>query len=217
MNKPYLLSVGSPCDGVDRYLATLVNLKDSVEWYPVNLRVYPGHLYRWDRIPQSELEEDRWWIFTDTGDVVFQREVPDLSEIKEEIIVASENTIHRGSWWEPILKDFPELEKLLIDKTIYNVGCFAMKGKMFKKWLWRITMWREKYPNPPMYLEQLLFNQFIHEQIKKKNVMEHEYLFAPLYKNLELENVMRVGKEWRTKGNELICIVHGNGSTKELL
>ncbi len=53
-----------------------------------------------------DLDPDRWWIFTDTSDVIFQRPVPDLDIFGKPILVCNERQLHDNAFWYPVIHQF---------------------------------------------------------------------------------------------------------------
>src|SRR5918911_1238269 len=128
--RPYLISCASRTDGVERYENTLKFLEGSVEPVTIWFDKYPGHLYRFDVLLRKNLDQDRWWIFTDCVDVVFQAPIPDLDVCKHDILVCDEKQIHNNVFWRPYILRYPVFSPLL-PFTSYNVGCQAMRGYAF--------------------------------------------------------------------------------------
>jgi hypothetical protein len=230
MKKPYLISVASSTLGVHKnYIRTLPNLKDSVELVYVDCdpcipdpgvleehlkdvryikaRVrYPGHHHRWQLIP-NDLDQDRWWIFTDNHDVIFQGPIPDLDQFGADILVQAEGMTHEenGVWKNCLETRWPELRNLLA-LPVYCCGVVAAKGCLlhrYKNWI---------YGFPPDVWDQLPFNEWL----IGKNYADCPELSASLYDNLYADRLCRVGGffTWVHTGVRP-AIVHGNGSSKK--
>lgn len=233
--KPYLISLASYSSGVRRYLDSFKHLKDSVEWISVEFDPsfivndaiadcltsfrrgwpqcpYPGNLKRFDYIPFDRLDEDRWWIFTDTADVIFQAAVPDLDLSGKEILVSCENEVFGESWFfKPMIEAFKPKLDVLLDRPIHCMGTWAMKGRLAKDLISFLQQRAPEFGNHPQ-IDQPLFNLWL----MGHDFGEHPTLFATLHKNLGLGNITQ-GEDGRfyQKG-QLAVIVHGNGNTKEL-
>lgn len=231
--KPYLISLTSYGQGSDRYLASLPNLKDSVELIYVEFmpytptlifaastgvsnvhRVYqgisyPGASYRWRHIPE-DLDLARWWIFTDTWDVVFQAPIPDLDQFgAADVLVQYEGETHaENGVWRPLIALSPEMSNLL-PLPVFCAGTIAAKGHLMKD---LIDYLRKANPN---IWDQLHFNQWL----IGKNFKDCRELSVALYKNYYLWNISKSqgGKFIWDQSRIVPAIVHGNGSGKEFL
>lgn len=233
--KPYLISLASLTKGVTRYLDSLKYLQDSVEWISVEFDPsfiindaiadhlsnfhrfwpqcpYPGNLKRFDYIPMDKLDENRWWIFTDTADVIFQSPVPDLDQTGQEILVSCENELFGESWFfQPMIAAFAPKLDALKDRPIYCMGTWAMKGKLAKELIGYLQRRAEEFGNHSA-IDQPLFNLWLMEQ----NFSEHPTLFATLHKNMALGNITRQEDGQFYQKGKLAVITHGNGNTKEV-
>lgn len=237
MKLPYLISLASWTPGVERYLGSLRNLENSVEWVDVRFKSepgeynpifqfvpgigvrncfvdgpYPGHLYRLDYIP-DDLDPKRWWIFTDTADVVFQAPIPDLEELGKTIYVAPENEVHRNNgYWAGLISEYPKADPLL-DRPIYNMGCWAMRGTKALELVDYLRMHRHDCGPAG---DQPLYNLWLREQ-PADIVGVHSSLMVTLYANLEKGYCRRENGLFVNEQGEPFSIVHANGSTKEHL
>ncbi len=211
--RPYLLSLCSYTPGVDNYKRTLPKLENGVEWINVDLEPYPGHLFRWDHIPQ-ELDHNRIFIFTDTADVIFQKPIPLLSP--NYIYVANEGEIFgKNRFWRSILRRYQQFNHLATE-IIYNVGTFACTGKIMDRWVSFLQGKRQKIRR--MAIEQLIFNEWLRQPEIYPLLKEHPDLFTSLYANLEKgTTILNSNKQFINKNGDLYSIVHFNGNTKELL
>lgn len=232
--KPYLISLASSSSGVKRYLDSLKHLQDSVEWISVEFDPsfvihdsiadhlssyrrrwpqcpYPGNLKRFDYFPDF-LDDSRWWIFTDTADVIFQAPVPDLEALGVEVLASCENELFADSWaFRPIIDAFrPKLDALL-DKPIYCMGTWAMKGRLAKDLVAYLQRRGPEFGNHP-FIDQPLFNLWLQEQ----DFSEHPDLFASLYKNYDLGKATRDEDGRFLMEGRLVSIAHGNGNSKSL-
>jgi hypothetical protein len=217
--KPYLLTISSHTSGIPRFLESLKNidvehiayqfqpttpiLKSHQEYF----NTYPGHIQKYGFI-NRDLDPERYIIFTDTDDVVFQKELPEFGEF--DLYLAPENVIHRGSWWEPYINEHPVFESLL-DKPIFCSGTWAMKVKH----LYDLLDFQQKtgiFGN----LCQCYFNLFIYSRPDLTR-SEDIGLFCSLHANMHRPEVVK-GEDgiWRHNGEVITC-VHANGSLKEYL
>ena len=232
INLPYLISLASYTSGVDRYLDSLKNLGNSAEWIPVvfdsatwphhlaetpSYRIdtpYPGHLYRFEYIPQ-DLDPDRWWIFTDTADVIFQKPIPDLDGLGIEIWTAPESETHRNNGiWKGIIGQFPQAEKLL-DTPIYNMGTWAMRGQKALELVQYLQDNRASFNCHPNS-DQLMYNLWLTEQ-PTEIVGVHPTLMVCLYANLEKGFVRKENGVFVNEAGQPFAITHANGNQKEWL
>jgi hypothetical protein len=216
MNKPYLLTISSHTEGFPRLLESLKHIDAEhiiVQFQPTTPGLasyieydepYPGHIQKYAYIPR-DLDPERYIIFTDTDDVIFQKELPELGEF--DLYLAPENVIHRGSWWEPYIAEHPEFESLL-DKPIFCSGTWAMKVKT----LYELLDFQQKvgiFGN----LCQCYFNLFIYSR-EDLTRSEDIGLFCSLHANMHRADVVK-GEDgiWRHNGEVIVC-VHANGSLK---
>lgn len=79
---------------------------------------------------------DRWVLFPDVGDLVFQwNPISFLSTVKQDIVVAHEGvTFSQNRWMMNNLEtSFPSYVKQLRDKYFYNAGTMAARANIFKE------------------------------------------------------------------------------------
>lgn len=208
--KPCIINAYSETPASERYFASRIPYANSFSEMKIIFPVYPGNLQRFMHIPDV-LNENQWYIFTDTDDVVMQTEIPNLHAIQEGVIVANEGEIHENSYWKPYCGN---KFKYLLKKPIYNAGVFAMKGSHLLKFVDLLSAYRDK--NDTGNVDQLLFNMYCHKILGGK-VHEHKTLFTTLYANMDKGNIEKKGKHWVTKSGDLITFVHANGSYKKFL
>jgi hypothetical protein len=207
MKPPYLLSLASYVPGVEDYITSLPKLGNDVEWKNVEIKDYPGNLYRFNFFPK-DLDPYRMVIFTDTSDVIFQCPLPKL---KKRIYVCPEDAkFDEHSWWNAFFQkyDFHELD----GEPIYNMGGWAMP---VHKALELFDFMRE---NVHIFAfdqcsDQPLFNMWL----KTQKFEVHPTLMSCLFDNYDKGNIKRVEKGWVNKSYDLYSIVHANGNRKYLL
>jgi len=227
MNKPFFVTVASATPNTNRFVDSLKHIKDQVEMVSIqfnppieNLPVfkkyeesYCGNLKRFDYIPK--LDDNRFMIFSDIDDVVFQRPLPDLERMGYEVYLGHENVKHKDSFWKPYIERNKYFEPLL-ERPVYNGGLFAMRGFVFTEYKKYIkTAILNVDPADMRLCDQLLLNMFF---IKFPNygIYSKQDIFCPLYKNFELGLVKkRLGLFSLSDGHVPVAI-HANGNTKEL-
>ncbi len=163
---------------------------------------YPGHINKYFEFNFPDL--DRWYIFTDMYDVIFQADIPDLNKFDADILVSSEGELWReNTYYTEILKQ-KEFQQLL-NKTVFCSGTFAMKGKFFVS---LIEFYKEKVKQYKGQLNQPLFNVWLQGQ----NHKDCKSLFGTLYANIDKGNIVKKDKEFFWRDGSKPAIVHGNGS-----
>lgn len=232
--KPYLISLASHTDGCDRYLKSLHRLEDSVSlvyvefaphaWkFPVSAcglsdvrhirhaSPYPGPHPRWQYIPE-DLDPNRWWVFADTADVLFQRPIPDLDQFDADILVQCEGMTHaENPVWGPYIRDrYPQYSSLL-PLPVLCCGVVACKG-------WQMLSFVNFIKGfDPNVWDQIPFNLWV----RQFRYMDCRELSMALYGNAydERGSVIRTADGSFLWGSPAIipAIVHGNGAAKELL
>ena len=227
--KPYLISTCSYTPGVDRYIKSLSNLLETVELVYVDFtphlvgeisglssvrrikepRRYPGPQARWQHIP-TDLDLDRWWIFTDTQDVVFQRPIEDLDRFDSRcVLVQYEGMTHaENGFWSGYIESRSVYQNLL-PLPVFCSGTVAAKGRVMMEFIKYIgncdqTVW-----------DQLHFNQWL----IGRHVFNSQLLSAALYTNgYNGKLVKTISGEFVWEDTGIVpAIVHGNGCSKELL
>lgn len=198
--------------------------------YKIN-RLYPGNTGRllpiYDLLTQEKFNNDDWFIFTDTHDVIFQKKIPDLNTLtNKDIIVTPEDRKFREiSFWGE------RSPRYLHDQDIYNVGLFAMKLRVYKKFLEQVKMawinmvkWKnhlisDQFPfDVPIVRNQIAatFNSFADTIIFNTFLMEKEFdvqreLFGCLRFSMDKIEMIKIENKFYTKEGKLICVVHANG------
>jgi hypothetical protein len=187
-------------------------LEDSVEPVTIWFDPYPGHMHRFDVLLERALDRDRWWIFTDCVDVIFQAPVPDLDECNHDVLVCDEKQIHNNVFWRPYIDQYPVFKRLL-PFTSYNAGCQAMKGHAFTSFIQYMMLFREQLgPCAPQFLEQLIYNMWIQDH--RYSIAEHPNLFTTLLLNMTQDYVEFRDGLFVNPLREVFSIVHANGISK---
>lgn len=220
-NKPYLLTLSSHTEGMPRFLESLKNIDvehivvqfepwtPNLQSHTLHAMPYPGHIQKYAYVPR-DLDPERYIIFADTDDVVFQKGLPEFGEF--DLYLAPEGVIHRGSWWEPYINEHPEFTDLL-DKPIYCSGTWAMKVKH----LYDLLDHQQKIGIFDR-LCQCYFNSFIYSRPDLTR-SEDLSLFCSLHANVHnngKDKIEKVNGIWLCNGEVITC-VHANGSMKDRL
>lgn len=212
MIKPYLLSIYSETPGFNCFLKSMGTLKNSIStWLRIELEKYPGHIEKFRHIPFNELSEDAMIIYTDTDDVIFQKEIP---ELKNKIYVTPEfMNWDETSFYYPILKknNFHKLDGL----PIFNSGCWAMPVYKLKEFVDFMLSENED-------VLTLRKGNGFNEPIFNLWLMNQEYEIHPtlsicLYNALGKKQVIKTDEGFKSPTMELYSIVHANGNNKDLL
>lgn len=206
--KPYLLSLASYTPGCDNYIFTLPKLENSVEWINVDFKEYPGNLFRFNHIPFDRLDDKRMMVFTDTGDVIFQKPIP---ELEAKIYVTPERAnFDRTSWFNQLFErnDYHELD----GTPIYNMGTWAMPVYKVKEMLNYIFSMSHTFKDEGG-CDQPLFNMWLRTQ----KFEEHPELMVCLFNNFETGDVVKENGIFLNKVGKPYSIVHANGNKKDLL
>ena len=213
MKKPYLISIYSYAPQINNYIKSLPKLKDSVEPVSVELKSYPGHLFRWDFIPK-ELDRERIFIFTDSFDVIFQKPIPTLSP--NYIYVTNERELFKdNSFWRRRMKRFTQFDSLY-NETIYNAGTFACAGKLMDNWTNYLQSERSKFKYASY--DQLLFNLWLHKPENHILLKELPDLFTSIYANMKKgTTILNKKNQFVNQNGELYSVVHFNGYTKNMI
>lgn len=240
--RPYLITSLNAMPGAARWVRTAQQiLGDSVQpvvimWEPYfdvpahflvrkMGRPYPGHMAKLLPLLEMDLDRDRWFLFTDGADVIFQAPLPDLGAAGRSVLLANEGLTHGESdFWRPHLE--PPLFAGLRDTPIYNVGTWAAVGHAFVDFLRYLIAAQDlcrRHGWPLLNIhEQLLYNLWV--QTLQGDGGELEALFCSLYANVTGRRFDGVGGTARRAGGRFVnrrgepyAVVHGNGSTKSLL
>lgn len=209
-----------------------VNYPKEVDVYKIKSG-YKGNTGRflplYDLFQQKEYDKDDWFIFTDTHDVWFQHEIPNLDQYFAPIIVSAEGkSFGEIDFWKE------RLPQSMQGWPALNVGTFAMKYEMWLEFLKAVRgsyqaimdwykgphgdLWPKdtelirKYITATFnaYADTMLFNTFVHNRT---------YVAAPEVFNcigfqLELGHMKEKNQKYYTELDELISVVHANGDSK---
>ncbi len=238
-NKTFILTSCSYSKGVERWvdsvaknkgdcLPVVIMYEDCFE-VPDDFIVYkqdekwPGVVKRLFPVEKviEDLGEDNWYVWTDCCDVVLQAPLVDLDSLGADVFVCSEQLKHhQASFWQFIEKS--EFFKNLLPLTIYNVGCFAAKGKALKDFVYRLHQFCDTVKIHDGCLDQLFFNKWIRLQ----NYACIDQLFLCLYSTFTEGHRLETGErikvikhkdEQYVMNSKPYSFVHGNGYTKELV
>jgi len=216
MEKPYLLTLASNTEGMDRFLDTLPEVEHiAVQFLPYNPKLegiktgvrFPGHFDKWRFVPEG-LDPERYIVFSDTSDVIFQGELP---EFKYDLYLAPETVDHQNTIWTGHIDNFPSLETLR-HKEVINCGTFAMKVKHmyeYRDFIYEFD--KEGYGAWSQRLEQIYFNMFVHSRPDLSKVYDRS-LFCALFANV-YHGVKKVDGVWMD-GDRVIKCVHANGGVE---
>jgi len=219
---PYLLTLSSHTAGVPRFNESIKNLGEvehiAVQFLPYSKEFksyketgvpFPGHVRKQMFIPK-DLDPERYVIFADTDDVVFQKPFP---EFTHDLYLSTENAPHKDTGWTKYIKEYPMFDTLL-DKEIFNCGTYAMKVKTMYEMVDFLFSFEcgdyKKYG-----FEQMHFNMFIQMRKDLSRVVDLE-IFTALFRNLNDNWVEKKDNLWKYN-DKTICCVHANGCYKELL
>jgi hypothetical protein len=215
MKKPYLINCASRTIDNTCYEKSVPKLENSAELISIWFDKYPGHLYRWDCLLDMKLDPNRWWIFTDYGDVIFQTPIPDLDVTKHDIIVTDEHYIHGSDYWQPFILPNP-IFKPLLSCTVYNVGTFAMKGFYVIEFIKYLQEFRKKIEDRTTQVyEQLIYNMWIQEH--KYDFTTHPTLMITLANNIKERRVEFKNGQFVNLNGKPYTFVHACGDTKAWL
>jgi len=239
MQKQILLTSCSHTPGVDRWVRSLAAVKPS-SFQPVIImfepffdvpdgvvvyradRDYPGNVKRF--FPVRDIIEQyghqRWYLWTDCADVVFQNDVVVdalLSSSSADGFFSTEGRTHEGSWWERLIK--PPQFVALKTRTIYNAGCFLMRGDFFEELILDMHRIVSHLKTFPSVFDQLLLNRFImHNQHRCADLDSVCLNIGDRYRpgDDSSEAVFRDGYFCRRDGT-VYPVVHANGDNKDIL
>jgi hypothetical protein len=200
---PYLLTLASKTPNLPRFLKSLDNLGE-FEYIPVTFDTFPGHIAKWGAVPRH-LDPERYVIFSDTDDVIFQRGFP---EFTHDLYLGPENVLHKDTMWKAHC-EFPSMNPLM-EKEVYNCGGFAMKVKEMYAYADFIDSFdKSGYGAWESRLEQVYFNMFIHLRKDLGKVIDRK-LFCPLFANV-YHGVRKVDGIWKDV-ETVIVAPHANGA-----
>lgn len=212
--KPYLLTLASYTPGIKRFLKSLQNInvehlavqfepKADVKSYESYDFAYPGHINKYNFVPKG-LNPNRYLIYSDTDDVIFQRELP---EFEADMILAKENVKFKYTIYHDTIKRHKEFEGMM-ESEAYNSGLYAMKVPIFYDWVGYLLDFPVKTK-----LNQLIFNKFINQ--RDYSISDNLECFCPLFANIH-HSVDKKNGLW-VVNKKLISGIHANGWTKRLL
>lgn len=216
--KPYLLTLSSHTEGTDRFLESLKNIDvehiaiqfspktPNLKSYKAYNQPYPGNIQRFSFVPQN-LDKNRYVIFTDTDDVVFQKPLP---KFKYDLYLAPENLTHNQTMWKKYIEMNPIFSDLMY-KEIYNAGCWAMKVET----LYKLLDFQNKIGVSGI-MAQCYFNLFIHHNPQLSKVIDMS-IFCPMYGNLQRKMIKKENGLWKMASGKIISCIHANGFNKEFL
>jgi len=224
---PYLLTMCSYTPNLPRFFESVkkIDVEQIVvafEPYPRGLKechytgqTYPGHIKKYSFLPEiiDKLDPERYIIFTDTEDVIFQAPLP---EFTKDLHLAPENVpTHRNTWWEQHIVSYVDHRfDELLDKPIYCSGTWATKVKTFSAYLKFFEELGRTY-EVAGFGDQLYFNLFLlkHPELTRD---ESVNTFCSLHANIHRKDIYKENGIWKHEG-EIISCVHANGSLKEYL
>lgn len=241
MAPPYLITSLNEMPGKDRWVRGVADvLRDTVQpviimWEPEFAvpehwivrrmrRSYAGHLHKLAPLLDMDLDLDRWFVFTDGSDVLFQTPLPDLSARGCRVLLSNEGVRHQDNdFWRPHLA-LP-LYTALREQPIYNVGSWAAIGHDFVEFLRylraTLDLCQERgWPVTHVH-EQLIYNRWVHAHRAKCG--ELPGLFCTLYANYTgpgfggRRTARLVNGRFVTADGQPYAVVHANGSTKHVL
>ena len=181
-------------------------------------------------LKSKDYSED-WFIWVDCHDVVFQRTMyPFWDDQGFSVVLSSEYARHEelSEYWGSIIKACPSRDfEFLLNRTIYNGGCFAMKAPYFCDYLVSLNEYYRCYGDFKGFSYngvQLFFNKWVQKHIFSCIVLSDflnlcsGYLKAGFKDPAEVSGVSEVkdGKFVDPVG-QLFTIVHANGETKKIL
>ncbi len=168
---------------------------------------YPGHTKKYAHL--GEMDDERWYLFTDMYDVVFQAEIPDLDKYGSEILVADEGvTWRQNRFFDRAFLEYPALE-VIRDQKVYCSGTYAMKGKYFNDLVQFMLDNDGKYSGQ---LNQPLYNLWLHGKD-----YQNCSIFGTLCSNFDHGTIKKSGDQFFWEDGEIIPIVHGNGNYDRFL
>lgn len=213
--KPILLTLSSHTKGLPRFNESIKNLGEvehiAVQFLPYSSEFtnciytgvpFPGHVKKQMFIPKG-LDPERYVIFSDTDDVIFQRPFP---EFTHDLYLAPENVPHRETIWKYQIEKYPVFSPL-VDQDVFNCGTYAMKVKtMYEMIDFLFSFKCGDYLN--LGFEQMHFNMFLYQRKDLSRVIDLG-IFTPLFRNLN-DGWISKDETWKYKGKDISC-VHSNG------
>jgi hypothetical protein len=238
MSENILITACSLSPGTSRWLASLSAMRprnlqplivmfepyfDVPDWIVVEKTGarYPSNVRRF--LPLADIirryGEDRWYLWTDCADLVFQRDIDEhwFENSNVDGYFSTEGVVHDKSFWDRYLTA-AELS-VLRNEIIHNAGCFLVKGHFFVSIIEFMHGILSELGTFPSVFDQLLLNKWI--------VMHKDRCASFDRACLNLYNRYRPGDSsseahcdgslFRSAGGEIYSIVHANGGTKEVL
>lgn len=219
---PYLLTLASDMPGADRFYDSIKCLGKvehvAVQFLPFSKRTFsrsitnnipfPGHFNKWKYVP-NDLDPERYIIFSDTSDVIFQWALP---KFEYDLYLAPEAVEHWDTMWKEHIEKFPAFATLMY-KEVMNCGTFAMKVKtMYEYRDFIMNFDSQGYGKWDYRLEQLYFNMFVYMRHDLSKVIDRS-IFCPLFANTYHGIKKADDGLWETE-NEVISCVHANGDVE---
>lgn len=226
-NKPYLLTMCSDTKNFPRFLNSVQKIDVEhvvIQFEPYSLLVpnfyetndpYPGHIkkYHYAKPIVDLLDPERYIIYADTEDVIFQKE---FKPFAKDLHLSVENVpTHAGTWWEEHIKAYDDHRfDMLLDKPIYCSGTWATKVKTFQKYL-DFLLEHAAFSETKGFGDQLYFNRFLleHPELTRDESLS---VFCSLHANIHRKDVYKEDGIWK-HNDEVITCVHANGSLKGYL
>lgn len=226
-NKPYLLSICSDTDNFLRFLDSVRKIEVEhliLRFEPYKLIIpkfyeahaqYPGHIRKYSYAKEllASLDQERYLIFTDTEDVIFQKELPTFDK---DLHLSVENVpTHAGTWWEQHIRSYADHRfDMLLDQPIYCSGTWATKVKTFTEYVDFLEK-LSAFDETKGFGDQLYFNRFLleHPELTRDESLD---MFCSLHANIHRKDVYKEDGIWKHDGETIVC-VHANGSLKNYL
>lgn len=224
-NAPYLLTMCSDTPSFLRFLDSVKKITVEhliLRFEPYSLIMlskfyeahtpYPGHIKKYEYAMKivEGLDPERYIIYADTEDVIFQKELPVFDK---DLHLSVENVpTHANTWWEQHIRSYTDHRfDGLLDKPIYCSGTWATKVKTFKKYLGLLRD-MNGFDETKHFGDQLYFNLFLleHPELTRDESLD---VFCSLHANIHRKDVYKEDGIWKHNGKVIAC-VHANGSTK---
>lgn len=216
MNKPIILTAannnGNTKRFIDSFSRNVTNAELKILSFNPEIKGafkhydkgYPGHIKKYEYL-REHIKLDRWYIYLDMFDVLFQKNIPDLDKFKTDILVSTEHHLWRQSdFYRSIIEKDDELN-VLLDTPVYCSGTFAMKGNLLLNLI-------DFYSNVKGVLNQPYFNLWL----QGKDHKNCDELFCTLHQGIDLGFINKVDDRFINSG-KISSIVHGNGSYDKYL